>query len=264
MRRILTIALALTFCLAMSTAMAATLYEQEGTDDDGYRAIDASGQGPAENPSTTNWKYQTGAGSWSGVYAYGEGWREDLVVEDTGDSQLDIEADIEMFYTEDIWNNKIYFHFGNPFHIGDNARKAVVSGTVAYNNGMYIGISFEGTGKTESDLQTDEEGHYTGRITNAMKFVQDGFGRTPDHPNVDADYFDVTILLSWDGGVNYNTPVSFGAGADNTIVETLWWLVNGGAVGQYDIRWLVELHPDTYQTDGNYVWDPAFVAAPVL
>ncbi|MEW6744666.1 MAG: hypothetical protein AB1486_18070 [Planctomycetota bacterium] len=147
-------------------AQTQSLYDQEGTVEDGYTPINAAGHGPFGDPSNSwlNWKYQYGGGSWSGVYG-DEGWIEE---QSTGDSNLDIECDIEMYYTEQIWNNKIYFHLGNIYSATWDDMTAYVNGTFTSNNGMYIGICFTGTDKTESSFEKDGGGNYTGRIFDAM------------------------------------------------------------------------------------------------
>jgi len=232
-----------------------TLYDQEGTANDGYSAIDASGQGPAESPSTTNWKYQYGGGSWSGVYRK-DGW---LTVSEDGDSVIDIECDIEMFYSETFENNKIYVHLGDPYNASAEDKTVYVDGSFTANNGQYIGISFTGTSKTEEDMLKDGAGNYTGEIQDAMVGTIDVLGR-----DISDESFDVKVSLSWDGGANWYPPVTYGDGASGTIHDTLWWLVNEGAPGSYTLLYKIELLPPTDQPDGNYVFDPVIVASPVL
>jgi hypothetical protein len=69
--------------------------------------------------------------------------------------------------------------------------------------------------------------------------------------------------LSWNGGP-YAVPVTYGDGASNTIHDTLWWLVNGGAAGSYNVTWLVRMLPAVNQPDGNYNLEPVVVVAPTL
>ena len=100
--------------MMVGTALAApgSLYLQEGTVNDGTPSINAAGMGPAGDAgSTTNWKYQTGSASWSGIYA-GNGW---LDIAEVGDASVEVEADIEMFVATTISNNKVYFHLGNLY-----------------------------------------------------------------------------------------------------------------------------------------------------
>ena len=236
-----------------------TLYGQEGTGADGYPAIDASGQGPAKDDSDnyTNWKYQYGSGSWSGVYSWdGHAWLTEAA---DGDSKIEIEADIEMYWAETIENNKIYFHLGNPFTADAAAKRAYVNGTYATNNLMYVGISFDGTSKTDGDFETDGGG-LTGRVLNGMVGSVDIGGR-----DIRSEAFDVKFSLSVNGGA-WTTPSNFGSGAHGTIIDTLWWhpVEVGMTLGTGTMLWKVEIEPDTAQPDGNYHLDPAIVAAPVL
>lgn len=233
-----------------------TLYDQEGTGADGYGTIDATGQGPGgDASSTTNWKYQYGSGSWSGVYRK-DGWLE---VSTLGDSQIDIECDIEMFYTESFVDNKIYVHLGDPFNATDAQKTAYVTGNFTANNGMYLGTCFTGTSKTEVDMLKDGEGDYTGEIQDAMVGSVDVLGR-----DISAQAFNIKMAMTWDGGATWNTPVAYGDGASGTVHDTLWWLVNNGDAGSYDLQWKIELKPSADQPDGNYNLDPALVAAPAL
>ncbi len=237
-----------------------TLYQQEGTAADGYATINADSQGPTgtDSDNWTNWKYQSGGGIWTGIYR-ADGWLE---VESSGDPALDIEADIEMYYTEEYANNKIYFHIGNIYTALQNPETdltATFSGTFTSNNGMYIGVSFEGTTKTVDDMLTDGDGNYTGEIQDAMVGTLDVLGR-----DISDEAFNIKILLSEDGGATYGPPISYGDGASNTIHDTLWWLVAGGAKGTHNVTYKVELLPEEHQADGNYNLDPTLVVAPVL
>ncbi len=233
-----------------------TLYQQEGTANDGYGTINAQGQGPAQDDSDnwTNWKYQYGGGTWSGVYRK-DGWLQES---ETGDSKIDIECDIEMYYTEDYSNNKIYFHIGNLYNVTQSERTAEVTGSFTSNNGMYIGISFDGTSKTADDMLKDGSGNYTGVVRNAMRGTTDVLLR-----DISAEAFDAKFLLQWDSNPA-QPPVTFGTGASGTILNTLWWLVNNGQKGTYNVKWIIELLPGADQADGNYKFDPSIVAAPVL
>lgn len=250
-----TIALVAMLALFAMPAMAASsLYDQEGTGADGYALINASGQGPA-NADWTNWKYQYGGGTWSGVYggAPEGGWIQESK---TGDSVLDVEADIEMYYSEEFSNNKIYFHLGNIYTATVADKTAYVNGRFTSNNGMYIGICFDGTGKGEADMLKDG-GNYTGEVQDAMVGTIDVLGRS-----ISTEAFNVLFLL--DAGAGWTTPVAYGEGASGTITDTLWWLVNGGAAGSYNVTWLVRMLPAVNQPDGNYNLEPVVVVAPTL
>jgi hypothetical protein len=242
----------------LSAAMQAqnSLYDQEGTAADGYSALDATGLGPNADPDNSwlNWKAQWGGGSWSGVYG-DSGWIEEST---SGDTAIDVECDIEMYYTEVFENNKVYFHLGNIYTATTSDKTAYVSGVITYNNGMYIGINFEGTSKDISNMEVDGSGDFTGRILNAMDGTVDVLGR-----DISGEHFDMEILLDWDGN-GWTPPVAYGDGASGTIHDTLWWLVNNGAPGTYNVTWRLRLEPEEHQPDGNYNFDPCIVGAPIL
>jgi len=256
MKKLVALLAIVSFCLlAVNAVNATTLYEQEGTADDGTPSIDATGQGPAgdDSDSWTNWKYQTGAGTWSGVYSASDGW---LTESESGEATLEVEADIEMYYSESIENNKIYFHLGNIYTASLADKTAYVNGTFSSNNGQYIGISFAGAGKTEADFEKDgTTGNFTGKIIGGMQSDRDTW-RTQDNQ------MDIEILLNT--GAGWEAPVNYGDGAHSTIHDTLWWIVNGGAPGTYNYQWRVRLLPEAHQPDGDYYLDPVIVATPVL
>lgn len=234
-----------------------TLYNQEGTASDGYTAIDASGQGPNGDLSDnyTNWKWQYGSATWAGVYSWdSDAW---ITMEETGDENLEIECDIEMYCATTIENNKMYFHIGDPFNATTDDLRGIVGGSMACNNGMYIGISFEGMNKTEADFEKDGGGNFTGRIFDAMVGSVDCGGR-----DISGESFDLEILMTW--GAGWTPPDAYGDGAHGTIHDTLWWLVDGGNAGTYNIQWRVSLMPTSDQPDGNYYLDPVVVYAPEL
>ena len=250
---VLVIALAALALLA-APVLAGTLYQQEGTGEDGTPSIDASGKGPNGDPANnwTNWKYQYGSGSWSGVYAAADGW---LTEAESGDSTLEVEADVEMYFTESVSNNKIYFHLGNIYSATLADRTAYVNGSFSTNNGQYIGISFYGSNKDENSFEKDGGGNYTGRILDGMQSDRDTW-RTQDNQ------MDIEIMLNW--GAGWTAPVSYGDGAHSTIPDTLWWLVDGGNPGTYNYQWRIRLLPEPHQPDGDYHLDPVLVASPVI
>ena len=256
MKRIITaitaVALAAAFMAAPASALLNTLYEQEGTGSDGYGAINAAGQGPVTDPNSTNWKYQYGGtATWSGVYSWdSSAWVETT---STGDENLDVECDIEMYCSTSITDAKVYFHFGNIYNLTSNDKKATVSGTMTANNGQWIGISFAGSTKDAGDFNLT-----TGVITDAMIGTVDCGGR-----DISGEAFDIKLLMD-DGFSGYVPAQSYGDGAHSSITDTLWWLVNGGAPGSYSVSWLIELLPATHQPDGNYNLDPTIVASPIL
>ncbi|OPX24356.1 MAG: hypothetical protein B1H04_02300 [Planctomycetales bacterium 4484_123] len=263
MKYALTLLAVLGFACGLAWAQAqdpdGTLWQQEGTTNDGYDGIngrEGGYNGPTGQPqdSWTNWKYQYGGGTWSAVYRK-DGWLE---ISSSGDSKIDIECDIEMYYEESFSNNKIYFHLGNLYTATAADKTAIVDGSFRSNNGMYIGISFDGTSKTADDMLEDGSGNYTGEVKDAMVGTIDVLGR-----DISSESFNVKILLAWDGS-GWQPPVDFGTGASGTILNTLWWLVNNGEKGSYNVQWKIELLPAEDQADGNYKFDPAVVAAPVL
>lgn len=232
-----------------------TLYQQEGgTNDQDPVEVDGAGHGPTgtDADNWTNWKYQYGSGSYSAVYAGDNG---EMVAEQTGDMALDVEADVEMYITQTIANNKIYFHLGNVYSATENDKTAIVEGTLTSNNGQYIGISFAGQGKDASNFE-QIGGAYTGKILGGMQSDHDTW-------RAQNNQMDLLMLMNVDGGP-WQVPVNYGDGSHGTIHDTLWWLVNGGAPGTYQTNWLVRLLPTTHQPDGDYYLDPVIVSAPVL
>ena len=246
------------FICAPVMAQSQSLYEQEGVAGvDGYEGINAAGQAPdAATANTTNWKYQYGGGTFSAIYGSG-GWIHEV---ETGDSTLDIECDIEMYYSESFENNKIYIHIGDPVGATDADRTAFVDGSFSSNNGQYLGVSFLGTNKTAADMEQDVDG-YTGVVKDAMVASRDTWRElTGDN----AASFDIKLSMSWDGGSIYHRPVNYGDGSHGTVTDTLWWLVDDGGIGTYPISIKVEMLFEGDQPDGNYNFDPAMVASPVM
>ncbi len=203
----------------------------------------------------TNWILQSGGGTWSGVYRK-DGWLEEFA---SGDPNLDISCEIELHCSQTFVNNIVYFHVGNLYNLTQAQRTAYIDGTFSSNNGMYAGICFEGTGKTPTDMLTDESGNYTGEILNAMVGTVDVLGR-----DISSESFNIKILMSEDSGTTWQTPDVYGADSTGTIVETLWWLIADGGEGTYNLKWSVEILPDMHQADGNYRFDPVLVVAPLL
>lgn len=245
---------------ANSQTYSNTLYGQEGTGNDGVPAINASGQGPAGDNSDhyTNWKYQYGSASWSAVYSWDtDAW---LVITDEGDPQIEVECDIEMYWSDTIADNKIYFHLGNPFNAQSSDKIAYVTGTYAGNHLMWLGISFDNTSKVEEDFELGGPTGYTGRVLGGMVGTIDNHGT-----DISSESFDIVFLMECNGGT-YVGPGNFGFGAHNTIPSTLWWNPTdvGQTVGAGTMSWKVEIEPPASQADGNYLLDPVIVAAPDL
>jgi phage gp45-like len=245
-----TISLLAMLALAVMPAFAAagTLYQQEeGTNDQDPVEVNAAGANSNADASWTNWKYQYGSASWSGIYAGSDGWLNIAGGDETQD--LKVEADIEMYCATTLVNGNIYFHVGNPYNLTQGQRTAYASGTMASNNGQYIGLYLPG--KAEGDINFT-----TGVITNGMHSDHDTYRAQNNN-------MDLKLLLAVDGGA-YEPPLTYGEGSHGTIVDTLWWLVNGGAPGSYTLSWLVEILPIANQPDGDYYLDPTVVTAPVL
>ena len=187
----------------------------------------------------TTYSVQWGGGSYSGIYAAtpsGEtGWQ---TVSETGDMNVDAWCDIEMYLTETIANQKVYFH------IADNTTQmtAYISGSFSSCNGMWMGIAVP----AGSDMTL-----FTG-----SKDV------------LDRDISDKSFPCEWgltdqgDWGT-YRTADSVGYG-DNNSVEAMWWLINSGASGYQDYQWKLTILPAAYQADGHYHLDPAVTIMPAL
>ena len=266
MRKVLALAIVVAvvglFTLPANAAYDNTAYGQEGTGSDGYAPIDASGKGPMSDVTDnyTNWKYQTGAGSYSGIYSWdGDAW---LDITETGDSVIDVECDIEMYWSETTENNKIYFHIGNPFTATTTNKTAVVNGTYATNHPMYVGISFDGTSKDENSFQGDGSGGYTGVVLGGMVGTVDIGGR-----DISTENFDIQFLARLNGGA-WLAPTSFGDGSHGTQHKVLWWSPTATgmltALGNGTMDFRVRILPPASQPDGNYHLDPVIVKAPVL
>ena len=231
-----------------------TAYGQEGTAKDGYGTINAAGHGPGgagaiAADSITNWKWQTGSGSYSAIYSWDtDAW---LVISQNDDSTIDVECDIEMYWSETTTNNKIYFHLGNPFTATTGDKTAIVNGTYATNHPMYVGIEFG---------ETKEFEMATGIVTDAMLGTVDIGGR-----DISAEKFDAKFLMNFNGGA-YQTPTSFGDGSHGTQHNVLWWdtMKTQNLVGSGTMNFLVRILPPAGQADGNYKLDPVIVKAPVL
>ena len=250
MKRLMTIFTVLVFCLALGigTGLAGTLYDQEGgTNDQDSVEVDGAGSAPNGANAASNWIYQYGSGSWSGLYAAGDGWE---TITSEGDMNLEVEADVEMYFTQSVSDNKIYYHIGNIYEADNSDLIAYVDGSFTSNNGQYIGISFQGTDKTSEDFD-----YNTGVISGGMQSDHDTW-RDQDNQ------MDIQILLNTGSG--WDPPVDYGDGAHNTVTDTLWWLVNEGNPGSYNYQWRIKLLPSTDQADGDYYLDPQVVATPVL
>ncbi len=196
-----------------------TLYEQEGTAADGYQAIDASGRGPSGDATDnyTNWKYQYGSYAWFGVYS----WDEDAWVEetDTGDGQLEIEADIEVYS---------FGSFASP--TGAGGWMADVSGHLVSNGGQYVGISVDSSKQLalmprELDVPLREN-------------------------NVPTDTPEANVALSMNGGP-WRLPREDGWPQSTGTQNTAWWLVADGASGAHTVRFQMRGLRDQAEPDSG-------------
>jgi len=250
-----------------------TLFGQEGTTQDGYSTIIGSRPGHSmDNNSIENWIDAKGWSQSADIYSWGDGWLN-VSTAGTDNGNLDVEADIEMYISSTIENHKMYFHIGNIFTALQNPGAyltAIAHETFITNHPMWVGVSFDGSpGKTEANFVTT---FTDGRIKDAMVGKTRGDGSTMTE-GVDGGVlghgiktkFDATILRSIDYGATWQPPAVFGDGADGTLHRVLWWArLPVTDTGVHQLYWLVQLHPNAAQQDGNYHLDPVFVAAPEL
>jgi len=262
--RTITVVTIIALAAFMAVPAAAQTYSntgwgQEGTPSDGYAPVDPKGDsynGPTGTvaDNLTNWSYQYGSGSYSAIYS----WDEDAwqVINETA-AAIDVECDIEMYWSETTANNKIYFHIGNPFTATDADKSATVTGTYATNHPMYVGISFDNTTKEPEDFVLA-----TGTVTGGMVGSVDIGGR-----DISTEEFDIQFQCRLNGG-SWLMPTSFGAGSHNTQDSVLWWspTVTGmmTALGTGTMDFSVKILPAASQADGNYHLDPAIVTSPML
>jgi len=243
------------FTLPANAAYDNTAYGQEGGGSDGYGAIDATGEGPEGDVTDnyTNWKWQSGSGSYSAIYSWDtDAW---LVINDSNSSSIKVECDIEMYWSETTVNNEIYFHIGNPFTATTADKTAIVNGTYATNHPMYVGISFASTDKEDTDFELA-----TGIVSDGMVGTVNIAGQS-----IATEKFDIMFLLSFNGGA-YEVPTSFGNGSHDTQTSVLWWdtMKTLNLTGTGTMNFLVRVLPPAGQADGNYHLDPVIVKAPML
>lgn len=217
-----------------------------------------STQVPA-NPSTTNWGAQWGSGTYIGIYGK-RGW-VDMPNTAPGDQNLEIEVDIEMYYADEIANNKVYFHWADPNNLTAENKTASVHGKFTSNNGQWVGFDFSQYSSTPGKFVTSS-GKPTGEILDAMVMQKDVLGRDPVAGEANA--FNIKIGLQMKGETAARQPDSLSPGASGTIAMGLWWLVNDGKPGSYEYDWKIEMVPNTNQADGYYHFDPKVISSPVL
>lgn len=236
-----------------------TLWGQENTAADGYAGINpkANGCSYGNSAALTNWIFQYGSGSYSGVYSWdGTAWG---LGTKAGDEGIDVEADVEMYFQSSTTGNKIYFHIGNPFTATAADKEAVVHSTQTTNHPMYVGVTFN-TGMPVWEGGTSAP---TGKILGGMKGSKDIGGRTI------TDVFDVQFRLSVNGGGALSPNSAGSPGAHDTIPNsTMWWhpTTIGGPipVGTANLDFVVDIFPTASQADGNYNLDPMISVAPEL
>lgn len=271
------LAMAAVAALAMTSAFATgpttganTLWGQEGGSLDGATTVNGKALNGGYSPGNDklNWLNQGGAATYSAVYSWdNSAW---VAVDESGDSSIDVEADIEMYYSDSIQGNKMYFHLGNLFAATAAQKTAYVTQQVQTNHPMYVGWKFPSS-KNETDMERDSLGNLTGVINKAMTGTLDVGGRNMQtvlegqsgYVAPEGRSFPIKITRSVDAGVTYVAPVSFGNGAHNTISNTLWW-APPVAGGNFNYIYKVELMPGSHQADGNYHLDPTKVVVPEL
>ena len=164
---------------------------------------------------------------------------------------MDVEVDVRLYAETTIRNHKIYFHIGNIFTASAADLTAHVNGTLTSNSGQYVGLVL-GQGEAQK-----AGGVYTGVVEDAMIGTRDVSGRS-----VSEETFDLEIMLDW--GVDYRPPVDCGDDEGGIVQEALWWLVDDGQAGAYDLDWRIRLLPKPHQADGDYSFSLMVVVAPAL
>ncbi|MCG3178537.1 MAG: hypothetical protein BIFFINMI_00865 [Phycisphaerae bacterium] len=179
---------------------------------------------------------------------------------DVAGPSIPVSVAIETYCSYSISGNKCYVHLGQPFQATADVLTLRPAGTLATSAGMYIGLDLSGVGTPGHEpVERDTLGRPTGRIVGAMAGTKDVLGRS-----IAGESFDARALLSCNGGGTFNPPDSFGASPDGSVSRSLWWLVGGGAPGQYPMVWDIRLLPEAAQADGNYSFEAAIVVAPQL
>jgi len=181
---------------------AGSLYEQEGTPDDGYLAVNAAGLGPGGDSSDnwTNWIYQYGQASWSGIYSEEQGW---LMVAESGEMRLRVEADIEVY---------------SSFGAGSSGQESSgqVTGSLTSNTGQYVGISLS----DQRPARGEAQGRTSSRTSGRSRAVR--------------------LALSADAGP-WRPPELYESSAPGAADETAWWLVKRGSAGSFVLQWRLVL-----------------------
>jgi len=192
-----------------------------------------------------------GGGSWSGIYDYDDyKW---FCETSTGEQNISITCDIEMYCTVTLDKTDVYFHIAQP----TTYMEAIITGSLMSNNGQYLGIIIPG--QSEKVLIPENP---------VLVFQEDGFGRTlanmstqakAEHADIPLSlefrYYDGTSWSSWDTG-------QWEWGNNNQ--DLAWWWGGVPMASSHGFQIKVDIKPMEHQGDGRYVVDPIVVLAPVL
>jgi len=196
--------------------------------------------GPGGESICKTWVELKGGGSWSGIYDYDD-YKWICIKGDPEIENITIVCDIEMYCSEELDANKVYFH------IADNTQemKAVINGKLCSNNGQWVGLLFPPGKGPENPPK--------------LVFREDGFGRTFDENKPDPIpvefWFKDCYNSEWrEGKWDYGNQTQWG----------IWWLVNNGEPCCCNFSILIKIKPKHHQPDGRYELDPILTAAPVL
>lgn len=168
--------------------------------------------------------------------------------------------ELELYAGCELVDTKSYIHLGNVFSATEEDMTVHTTGALTANAGVYIGLDLSAMPNINGNsFEKDGAGNLTGRIEDAMAGTLDGLGR-----DISDEAFDLSVLLSWDGGGSFNPPECFGRGPNQTMTDALWWKVNNGQPGEYGLSWKIQLLPEPHQADGNYYLESTIVVTPVL
>jgi len=173
---------------------------------------------------------------------------------------IDCTVDLEIYAGYQVSKAKTYVHLGNVFQASDADLTFQADGSLTANAGMYIGLRVSAMSNiTAGSFETDGNGKLTGTIFGAMAGTVDVLGR-----DISNEAIDLRILLSSNGGGSYYPPDYFGQSPDGNIDRTIWWLINNGMPGTYDLIWQMRLLPEPAHADGNYYFESEIVVTPLL
>jgi len=173
---------------------------------------------------------------------------------------IDCTVDLKIYAGYQVSQAKTYVHLGNVFQASDADLTFQADGSLTANTGMYVGLRVSTMSNiTAGSFETDGNGKLTGTIFGAMAGTVDVLGR-----DISNEAIDLRILLSSNGGGSYYPPDYFGQSPDGNIDRTIWWLINNGAPGVYDLIWEMRLLPEPAHADGNYYFESEIVVTPLL